>query len=215
MRVKIVVALLLTLAAGAGAWVIQSTAQEDPKTWESREGQAFVRLPEFAWKALSSPSARKANFWIGADGQFLRYTVYVDRAGMPDWIHSMADERLGKGDDVEYEVEVYPDGSQVYELYRKIDGLEKQLSVKADRSLYYIGTEQPVGKLPDPVTSALREMKELKVDKCVLKEGPNVAEYHLKATRDGMPCRIRLSKAGKLIAVQRKIPADVEVPLSR
>lgn len=201
------------LTVGVGTWLIQ--AQEDRSTWESKDGQAHVRLPEFVWKALSSPHAKKANFWTGPDGQLLRYTVYVERGGIPDWVHAMADERLGKGEDLEFELEVYPDGSNVYEIYRKIDGLEKQLSVKADRSLFYIGTEQPADKLPEPVSSVIRDMKDLKISKCVFKEGKNVSEYHLKATRDGVPCRIRISKAGRLIAIQRRIPADVEVPFTR
>jgi hypothetical protein len=207
--------IALVFAAAAGGWLIRATAQDDRRTWESRDGQAFVRLPEFVWKALSSPSARKANLWTGIQGEILRYTVYVDRSMMPDWIHAMADERIGKGEDVEYELEVYPDGSQVYELYRKSAGLEKQLSVKADQSLYYIGIEHPADKLPEAVASALRDLKDLKVDKCVLKEGPQVAEYHLKGTRDGVPCRIRVSKSGKVLAVQRKISADIEVPVVR
>ena len=209
-------ALLLVLGAGAvGGWVIRAAAQDDRKTWESQEGQAFVRLPEFIWKALASPSARKAALWTGTDGQLLRYTVHVDRAALPDWIHAMADERLGKGEDVDYEVELYPDGRQVYEIYRTIGGLEKQLSATAERRVYYIGVEQPPDKLPEAVTSALRDQKGLKVEKCVLKEGPDVAEYHLKATRDGVPCRLRVSKAGTLIAVQRRVPAEIEVPAGR
>ena len=65
----------------------------------------------------------------------------MKREGLPDWVHEMADEKLGKGEDVEYEIEVYPDGSEVYEVYRTVDGREKQLSVKPDRTVYYIGTE--------------------------------------------------------------------------
>jgi hypothetical protein len=47
----------------------------------------------------------------------------------------------------------------------------------------------------------------------MLKEGPQVAEYHLRATVEKAPCRIRVSKDGALLAVQRKIPGEVEVPL--
>jgi hypothetical protein len=208
--------LALGLAAGAvGGWVIRAAAQDERRTWKSQEGQAFVRLPEFIWKALASPASRKAALWTGTDGQILRYSVHVDRAGLPDWIHAMADERIGKGEDLDYEVEIYPDGSQVYEIYRKVGGLEKQLSATAERRVYYVGVEQAPDKLPEAVSTALQDQKGLKVETCILKEGPDVAEYHLKATRDGMPCRLRVSKAGTLIAVQRRVPAEIEVPVGR
>lgn len=186
--------------------------QDDRKTWESREGQAHVRIPEFIWKALSSPGATKLGLWTGSEGQILRYSVHVDKGAMPEWIHALADQKIGKGEDLEYEIEIYPDGAEVYEIYRRVDGLEKQLSVKADKTVYYIGTEVEPGRLPDAAASALRTMKGVTVGKIVLKEGPSASEIHVKAVQEGAPVRLRMSKSGRLLAVQRKIAAEIEVP---
>jgi hypothetical protein len=190
-----------------------SRERNGPRTWEPPQVSSLIQLPPFPWRFLSSPHTRKANLWTTVDGRLSRYSIVVDTTGLPDWVPAMADARIGRGPDLECEIELYPDGSEVYEIYRKVDGRERQISVKADRSLYYVGTELDPGKLPDAVAGAIRRLKDVVVEHCLLKEGPQVAEYHLRATVEKAPCRIRVSKDGALLAVQRKIPAEVEVPL--
>lgn len=169
------------------------------------------RLHPFILKALSSPYAIKSNSFVSADGKIVRSSVHVKREGLPDWVHQMADEKLGKGEDVEYEVEVYPDGSQVYEVYREIDGLLKQLSVKPDRTVYYTGTEHSKESLPEAVSSGLATLKGFKVRRCVEKSGPTFFEYHVKGKMDGTEYRARIGKDGRLIALQRVIPGAIEL----
>jgi hypothetical protein len=218
MAFRIWITVGLSMATGALGGFFLASGQDSrertaPRTWEPPQVSSLLQLPAFPWKVLSSPHARKANLWTTADGRLSRYSVVVDKAALPDWVPAMADARLGRGPDLECEIELYPDGSEVYEIYRKIDGRERQLSVKADRSLYYVGTEQDPGKLPDAVAAAIRGLKDVVVEHCLLKEGPQVAEYHLRASVEKAPCRIRVSKDGALLAVQRKIPGEVEVPL--
>jgi len=215
-RIWITVGLSMATGALGGFFLASGQDSRDrntPRTWEPPQVSSLIQLPALPWKALASPHARKTNLWTTNDGRLSRYSVVVDKAGLPDWVLAMADARLGRGPDLEYEIELYPDGSEVYEIYRKVDGRERQISVKADRSLYYVGTELDPGKLPDAVTGAIRGLKNVVVEHCLLKEGPQVAEYHLRATVEKTPCRIRVSKDGALLAVQRKIPGEVEVPL--
>ena len=218
MNTKAWILVGVSIAVGAAGGYVLAASQDSrdrqgPGTWESTQASDLVKIPAFPWQALSSPLARKASLWTTADGRWSRYTVEVDKSALPDWVHAMADARLGRGPDLRYEIERYPDGGEVYEVYRKLDGREAQLSVKPDRSLYYVGTEQAADKLPEAVAAAIKTLPGVVVEHCVLKEGPTVAEYHLKATVEKAPCRIRVSKDGKLIAVQRKLPAEVEVPL--
>ena len=206
-------ALGLSLLACGVLVATQDSRDKKTGTWESRKSADLHKVPPFAWQALSSPTAKKAGIWTSADGRMTRYSVHVDKAGVPDWLHAMADAQLGRGADLDYEVEVYPDGSEVYEIYRKVDGRERQLSVKADRTVYYVGIEHDADKLPEAVSTAIKDLKGLTVQKCMLKEGPTVAEYHLGATLNQATCRVRISKDGQLLAVQRKMQAEVEVPL--
>jgi len=211
---RILVSAVLALVAGGVLAATQDPRdKESTPTWESAKGSELLKLPAFPWQALSTPQAKRAGFWTRADGRVSRYAVHVDKSGVPEWLHAMADAKLGRGPDLDYEVELYPDGSEVYEIYRKIEGRERQLSAKSDRSVYYVGTELDPAKLPDVVAGALGEVKVAAVEKCVLKEGSSVAEYHVTATVNQMPCRVRIAKDGKLIAVQHRIPAEVEVPL--
>lgn len=204
------------LLCAAGFFLATAQNPQDKSsgdTWETRQAGDLAKIPGYAWQALSSPYARKANLWASSKGFWTRYSVHVDRMAIPDWAHAMADAKLGRGVDLDYEVERYPDGAEVYEIYRTVDGREKQLSVKADRTIYYVGTEQDAKVLPAPVTAAIRDLKDFVVEQCILKESAELAEYHLKGTLQSRPCRVRVSRDGKLIAVQRRIPAEIEVPV--
>ena len=194
---KISIALTLALIAGALA------------AWQSQEMKA--RIPDFPMKALAMPGATRANFFISKDGTITRYAVHVGPEAMPEWMTRMADEKLGKGEDLAYEMELYPDGSEVYEVYRRVDGREKQLSVHADQSMKYVGKEMDPKELPEKVGAALRGVKGFIAEKCLFKEGPKFAEYHVKGSLGGTPHRVRLSGDGRLLSVQRKVPGEFEV----
>src|SRR6185503_6705169 len=108
-------ALAVLLLAGASA-VVVGYAQDRPTISEPG-----ATLPEFARRSLASPHARKAALVVSPAGRISKSTVYVAREGIPSWAHAMADDTMGKGEDLAYEVEVYPDGSEVYEIYRKVE----------------------------------------------------------------------------------------------
>jgi hypothetical protein len=173
-----------------------------------------ARIHPFILQALASPHAAKSNFFVSADGKIVRSSVHMKREGIPAWVHAMADEKLGIGEDVEYEVEVYPDGSEVYEVYRKIGGRQRQLSVKTDKTVYYIGTEHDRKSMPPSIAAALRKIDGFEMKECVAKEGATFFEYHVKGVMRGSPHRARLAKDGRLIALQRRIPSEVEVESS-
>jgi hypothetical protein len=177
--------------------------------WQSESSKA--RIPDFPMKALAGPGARRANFFVSKDGTITRYAVHVGPEALPEWITRMADEKIGKGEDLDYEVELYPDGSEVFEVYRRVDGRERQLSVHADRSVKYIGQEFDPKELPDKVRAALRGVKGFITEKCVFKEGPKFAEVHIKGSLGGSPHRLRLSADGRLLSLQRRLPGEIEV----
>ena len=193
---KTSIALALVLIAGSLAWQSQ----------ESRP-----RIPDFPMKALASPSAVRANFFISRDGTITRYTVHVGPEALPEWITKMADEKIGKGNDLDYEIELYPDGSEVYEVYRRIDGRELQLSVHADRTVKYVGRELDPKELPEKVAAAMRGVKGFIAEKCIHKEGPKFVEVHIKGSIGGLPHRLRISGDGRLLSVQRRLPGEFEV----
>lgn len=193
------IALSLALIAGALA------------AWQTQESRA--RIPDFPMKALTSPSAVRASFFVSRDGTITRYAVHVGPEELPDWITKMADEKLGRGQDLDYEAELYPDGSEVYEIYRRVDGREMQLSVHADRSIKYIGRELDPKELPEKVAASMRGVKGFIAEKCIYKEGPKFSEVHIKGSVGGLPHRVRISGDGRLLSIQRRLPGEIEVAL--
>ena len=178
---------------------------------DSREPKA--RIPDFPMKALAHPSATRAGMFVSRDGTITRYTVRVGPEAIPEWVSRMADERIGKGEDLEYEMELYPDGSEVFELYRRIDGREKQLSVHADKTVKYLGRQVDEKDLPDKVGATLRGIRAFAPEKIVVKEGPKFSEVHVRGRIAGVPHRVRISGDGRLISVQKKVPAEVELAI--
>jgi hypothetical protein len=202
--------LALVIVGASVAWLTVAR----PWTQSLRQSRAAseARIPEFPLKALSSPAAIKAGLFVSKDGTLLRYAVDVGREGVPDWLHAMADEKIGKGEDVVYEAELYPDGSEVYEVYRMIGGKEVQLSVDhRDRSVKYIGTQLVEKQLPEKIRATLGGVDGFEAEKIIFKEGPRFAEYHVKGKIGGVPHRVRIGGDGKLLSVQRRIPAEIEV----
>jgi len=170
------------------------------------------RIPEFTMKAMAAPTASKVGLFIAKDGAITRYSVHLGREDVPIYLHSMADEKIGKGEDIAYEAEIYPDGSEVYEIYRRINGKEKQLSVQhRDRSVKYIGTQLEEKEVPEKVQATLKTIKGFRVEKVIYKEGPRFAEYHVKGSMAGTPHRVRIGRDGNLLTVQRRITGDYEV----
>ncbi|HVE38283.1 MAG TPA: hypothetical protein VNM14_00260 [Planctomycetota bacterium] len=170
------------------------------------------RIPEFAMKAFAAPTASKAGLFITKDGAITRYAVHLGREDVPVYLHSMADEKIGKGEDITYEAEIYPDGSEVYEIYRRVEGKEKQLSVlHRDRSIKYVGTQMEEKEIPEKIQAAIKNVKGFTFEKCIFKEGSRFAEYHVKGLIAGTSYRARIGREGNLLSLQRRIAGDFEV----
>jgi hypothetical protein len=201
--------MLLIIAAGLAALGVAALAfgigQESRLLPDNR-------IPDFAMKAMAAPTASKVGLFISKDGAITRYAVHLGREDVPVYLHSMADEKIGKGEDITYEAEIYPDGSEVYEIYRRVDGKEKQLSIlHRDRSVKYVGTQMEEKEIPERVQTTLKNVKGFTFEKCIFKEGPRFMEYHVKGSIAGSPHRVRIGRDGNLLSIQRRIAGDYEV----
>jgi hypothetical protein len=185
-----------------------------PADLDGGPGGAWLnRIPPFAFEALRSPHARSAKFTLGPDGKITKYTVYVAREALPGWTHKAADEILGRGEDVVYEVEVYDDGSEVFEITRKVNGRLRELSVRSDARLMYVERQLEAKELPAAVASALRNVDGFLPERYAVKEGPGLTEYQAWGQKDGAPHRVRLARDGRLVAVQKSLRAEFELGL--
>ena len=199
--------LIAALALIAGSPLL---AQDKP---EQTPDQAGARLPKFIMDALTSPHAVKAILTLAKDGTIERAKVVLQRGGMPDWIHAVADEKLGKGDDLSFEAEWYSDGGEVYEVTRRVEGKPKKISVRADRTVRYVETSVDRASLPPTVVENLAKLNVFRPEEWLKREGENV-EYHIRGTVAGIPHRARVRDDGTLKSFDRNLPAEVEVALT-
>lgn len=173
-----------------------------------------AKLPKFIMEALSSPHALKAKLYVGKDGTIDRSKVFLARAGMPEWIHAVADEKLGKGEDVSYEAEVYADGTEVFEVVRRIDGKPKKISVRRDKTVRYVETTVDKASAPAEVAATLAKLEGFQADEWRRREGDNLSEFHVRGSVVGIPHRARLRADGTLLAVDKHLAAELEVAIT-
>lgn len=186
-------------------------ATDMPKTAPA----ASSELPEGPDGLLRRDDAMRAKLYLGSERQVDKWVTYVDVAKVPDWLKSLADEKLGQGADVEYEIEYYGAELKVHEVTREIDGKRLELSVKeSDRSVYYKAETAEMTALPKPAQLQVQELLAGKSDRLDIKTfGDGKTEFHVRGKLDAVEHRLVFDAAGKLIGHRRSLPAKIEVPV--
>ncbi len=200
-------AVLLTITA-AGCAGQQRCA-------ERSAAPGTMRLPAFPLEALRGPHALRAKLYFEADGALGKVSIYVSRAGIPDWVHAMADQELGKGEEVEFEVEQYANGDTVYEVTRRVGGKRIELSVRSTdrKKLYLERKDLTLDSLPPPVKQTVAGVAGFTGKEVELKEtgDPATSLYEVEGELAGAPVKLCVTPAGKLTATRRGFPAVVQL----
>lgn len=199
----------------AAALVTGCAAKQDcptvPDTAPAATAGGEAPIPDFIHQQLASPHALRAKLYVAADGHVRKYAVYVTKEAIPAWAFEMADAELGQGEDKEYEVEQYEDGDQVYEITRLVDGAEKELSVKLDKTVKYVETPIAPDALPAPVKAAVEGVSGFVPEQYLAKKGPDLEHYQVKGTKDGARYRLDLAADGKIESQSRDLDAGLVV----
>lgn len=169
------------------------------------------KFPKFIMDALSSPHALKAKIYVARDGTIERSKVYVMKDGIPAWAHAVADDKLGKGDDLAYEVEVYADGTEAFEISRLIGMKPKKVSIRRDRQVRYVETIVDKASLPAAVAATLGKVEGFRAVEIHRREGENLSEFHVKGIQGGAPHRVMIRADGSLQSVSRHLAAEMDV----
>lgn len=189
--------VLLAIAALAGC-----ASQPDPRP---------AALPAFVIDALQAPTAQRAKLYVGADGTLSKVVAYVDAAAIPDWVHTIADEQLGAGENREFEIEQYADGTRTYEVTRTIDGRKAELSVSVDKVVRYVERELAPEAIPAAVKQTIDGMAGVELVRVEHKKGPEIEVFDVVATRSGKEIRFELDAAGAVKTRARRIPAVLQI----
>lgn len=198
--------LAAALLAGCGA---PQDCPTIPAPSAAAEGVAGVS--DFIRQHLISPHAVRAKLYIASEGHVRKYAVYVTKDAIPAWVLEMADQELGQGEDKEYEVEQYENGDQVYEVTRIIDGQERELSVKLDKTVKYVEAPIAPDALPEPVRAAVEGVSGFEPEQYSTKKGPDLEVYQVKGTKDGLRHRLDIDADGQIETQSRELDAGLVV----
>ncbi len=183
-------------------------AQEPP---QAAKETTLPKFPKFIMDALGSPHVLKAKIYVLRDGTIERSKVYVKREGIPDWAHAVADDKLGKGDDLAYEVEVYADGTEVFEIARLVGMKPKKVSIRRDRQVRYVETIVDKAAVPAAVAATLGRIDGFRAVEVHRREGENLTEFDVRGIMGGTPHRVMIRADGSLHALSRHVSAEMDV----
>ena len=202
------------LIAAAALALCPSAFAQDPVPNGGAERQSSgPKFPKIIMEALGSPHALKGKIYVSRDGSIERSKVYLKREGVPDWALAVADEKLGKGDDIAYEVEVYSDGTEVFEIARLVKGKPKKISILRDRQIRYVESIVDKSAVPAPVSATLAKIEGYHVGEIHYREGEKISEYHVRGTISGIPHRALIRADGSLQSLSRHLAAEMEVAI--
>ncbi len=193
-----------SLAIGLAILLCSSSYSQDQETQNPK-------LPKFIVEALASPHAIKARLHVNRDGTIERAKVYLKRDGLPDWTHDLANEKLGTGEDLSYEVEVYGDGTEVYEICRYVDCHPQKVSMRHDRNIQYVETGVDASVLPEAVSTTLSKIPGFKPDEYYRRDADGTSEYHVTGAMLGIPHRARIMADGTLRTLEKQLAAELEI----
>jgi hypothetical protein len=168
-------------------------------------------IPGFVLQEMKGAHALRAKLYVATDGHLRKFTMYVNRDAIPDWVHSMADEKIGSGADSSYEIEQYENGDQVYEISRIVNDHPVELSVRTDKSVKYIETWLDPEVLPDPIKATMAEVAGFVLERASIKQGPGLMLYQLRGKKNDVEQRYVFSEAGELMHDSRALPAKLEL----
>ena len=188
-----------------------TTFSQDPSPSSTPQEFRKAKLPKFILDALASPYALKARLHVGRDGTIDRASVGMAREGMPEWTHDIADEKLGQGEDISYDVEVYEDGTQVYEICRQVDCYPRKVSIHQDRNILYVETGVDASAVVEAVSSTLDKIPGFKPEEYARRDLDGTMEYCVTGTILGIPHRARINADGTLRFLEKQLAAEVDV----
>lgn len=203
--------VLVLVAAGCATDKNCQKQAEQPKQVQKECPALEAAVSAFILEGLQSPHALRAKFYLDASGRVVKSAAYVSKKAVPEWLHTLADEKIGKGEGTEFELEQYENGDQVYEVTRKVDGKEVELSVKTDKTLKYIERPMDPDALPEAIKAAVAGQAGFLADSAAHKEGPGLLHYTLRGKKGGEPWHLILDGEGKLIGSYRILEARIEV----
>jgi hypothetical protein len=177
-------------------------------------GQTVTRagLPEFVMPPLKAQNVEKVKLYLRPDGSFRKFSVYAARQeALPEWVSLLADEKIGKGESKEFEIEQYENGDQCYELTRVINGKSVEMSVKLDRSVGYLEKQIAPEEIPAPVKAAIDKIEGFQLQEAEVKEAGAKKTYEVEGKIKDAAWEIELDDSGQILTRSLEVKTELMV----
>lgn len=173
-----------------------------------------VAVPQGPREILFDPDVKRAKLYFEDAGNVTKYVAYVDVAALPAWVLQVADEKIGPGEDIDWQIEYYGADRQVYEVTRRTEEGVREVSIGQDRTVYYLHYVIDPADLPEPVAERVDQFVGLKIEEAARKEyADGSVRYLIEGELQQGKHRLLLSDQGELLSHHRSVPAVIEVPV--
>jgi len=166
------------------------------------------------WNNEDALNAKKIEMTMSAQGKPMEVEFHISPAHVPAVVREAMDKLHPGGAFTDAEKEWYK-GKLYFELSREVKGMEVEAMFTPDGQLFQQEIEIPQSKVPAGVQTAARAaLSGGKVSKWEeIRDASNaLLEYHVKMARGGKNFKIMITTGGRVTAVYREIPSEIEVP---
>jgi hypothetical protein len=166
------------------------------------------------WNNDDALNAKKIEMTMSAQGKPMEVEFHISPSEVPPAVREAMDRLHPGGAFTDAEKEWYK-GKLYYELAREVKGMEVEAMFTPDGQLFQQEIEVPQSKVPAGVQTAARAaLSGGKVSKWEeIRDGNNaLLEYHVKMARGGKNFKLMITTGGRVMAVYREIPSEIEVP---
>ena len=144
-----------------------------------------MHIPKFMVPYIQNGQANRMKLYLNDQGVAERVTLYVQKEAVPEWVYKKADSVIGEGVDQNYEVELYENGDQVYEISRLVKERVVKVSFKFDQTLRYVERKYTENDVPEGVKNAVRNTEYFTAADYGLREGPGIKAFFVTGEAKG------------------------------
>ncbi len=162
---------------------------------------------------IAAGRVKSMKLYVDSNGNVEKRSLYVTRSAVPDWVVTMANEKIGPGSNEYFELEWYAEAPnmRVYEVTRTIKGKKVEVSMNEHKQLRYIEREISSASLPAKVKAAVNSLSGFKVEEYEEKTGEGFHYYQVEGMQNGAEITYTYDADGMLLKTQRIIPTKLEV----
>jgi hypothetical protein len=173
----------------------------------------FPACASSGWSSMDALVAESVEMQVTDLGQMAEVEYHIRPDQVPAVVRQSMDKLHPGGPYTGAEKE-YEGGSLFYELTRPVGGMEIEAMFTPEGKLHSEEIEVSQNKVPTVVQNraknaiagaTITKWEEIRDGEQLLRE------YHVKMTKGGMKYKVMITPTGRLVAVYREIPAEIEV----